>query len=102
KLGRWISMDSHGSHRGGVYPVRGIRRRSTASADRRRLVPHKRAAGEDVCLSALQKRKLRHHRALERLRRAGNQLRTQYDQASRRGLASELWLLGCWANMAGG
>src|SRR5262245_15858819 len=47
-------------------------------------------------------RELRHHRALGRLRRAGNQLRTQYNQASRRGLVSELWLLGCWAIMAGG
>ena len=38
----------------------------------------------------------------ERLRCAGDQLRTQYDQASRGGLAGELWLLGCWAIMAGG
>ena len=101
-LRRCASMDSHRRHHGGVFLVRCVSRRSTAPADRRRLVPHKRAAWKDVCLSALQKRELRHHRALGRLRRAGDQLRTQYDQASRRGLATELWLLGCWAIMAGG
>src|SRR5262249_54922530 len=90
------SMDSHRRHHSGVFLVRCVSRRSTAPADRRRLVPHKRAAGEDVYLSALQRQQLGHHRALGRLRRAGDQLRTQHNQASRRGLAGELWLLGCW------
>jgi hypothetical protein len=31
-----------------------------------------------------------------------HQLRTQHNQAPRRGLAGELWLLGCWANTVGG
>src|SRR5262249_17194204 len=77
---------------------------STAPGDRRQLVRRNRAdiAGEDVYLLALQRQQLGHHRALGRLRRAGDQLRTQHNQASRRGLAGELWLLGCWANMAGG
>jgi hypothetical protein len=52
-------------------------------------------AGEDVYLSA------GHHRALGRLRRAGDQLRTQHNQASRRGLAGELWLLFELARTAG-
>jgi hypothetical protein len=38
------------------------------------------AAGE-VCVSALQRQQLRHHRAPGRLRRAGDQLRSQQDRA---------------------
>src|SRR5262249_44460176 len=63
-------MASHRRHHSGVFLVRCVSRRSTAPADRRRLVPHKRAPGKDVCLSALQKRELRHHPALGRLRHA--------------------------------
>src|SRR5262249_21331800 len=69
-LRRYASMDSHRRHHSGVFLVRCVSRRSTAPADRRRLVPHKRAPGKDVCLSALQKRELRHQRALGRLRHA--------------------------------
>src|SRR6516225_11194865 len=97
-------MGSHRRHHGGGLLARCVSRRSTAPGDRRQLVRRNRAdvAGEDVYLSALQRQQLGHHRALGRLRRAGDQLRTQHNQASRRRLAGELWLLGCWANMAGG
>src|SRR5262249_37459985 len=82
---------------GDVFLAGCVSRRSADPGDRRQLVPRNRAdVAGDVCLSALQRQQVPHHRAPGRLRRAGDQLRSQQDRASRRGLAGELSLLGGW------
>src|SRR5262249_36999203 len=64
-------MGSHRRRHGDVFLARCVSRRSTAPGDRRQLVPRNRAdVAGDVCLSALQRQQLPHHRAPGRLRRA--------------------------------